>query len=840
VTRLALSRIRARPLRTALCAISVLLGVTLVAGTLIFTDTLHRALRDTTAAATRGADVVVSGRTEGGLQPPTVPRRVLDRIEQLPDVQRAAGEVSDTGAIVGRGGRALDLAGGHTRAISYLGPPFQTLRIVAGRAPRGPGEVAIDQDTARLEHFRLGQGVTVATELPQRQFNLVGLLRLGGAVRADAAIVSFDLPTAEALFLKGRAVDRVVVAGRPGVPPSRLAAEIAPLLGGGLVVRTATAQIDYEVRQLFDELSFVEQVLLGVGAIALLAGALVIFNAFSVAVTGRATELGLLRALGARRRQLLRSTLVEAVAIGLVASVAGLGLGLAVAAAIHGAIDAAGWRLPTAGPVVSPSTIAISLGLGLLCSGLAALAPALRTMRVTPIDALRGYAELPASTLAPALPWIALGFGAVGIAISVHGLIAGSGVVLAVIGAFAIVAALALLAPRLVPRAAGLAGLALARAGDPTGRMAGENARRSPARTGAAASAVIIGVAVVAFVAILATEARSSVRNAVARSYAGDIAITARDGTSPIPAAAAQTVAAVPGVEVASVLRRSQAQVAGIRAETANGIDTQTIGAVYRFDWTAGDDSLIGLLGPNGALVERSMAQRDDLRVGSHFIAVTPAGRSTELTVRGIYRDAGLLPGFSVGMPSFNDLFHQPRARRILVKVAAGVDPTAVQRLVEDSLRAFPQAAARSEPQLAAAEAGRYDGLGYLLYALVAMTALVAGIGILNSLALELHERTREIGLFRAMGMSRRAVRRMVAFEGLITAAVGGVLGLAIGTVVALVVTESLNGAGLELGLPWLTLLGTFLAALAIGCTGAVLPARRAARIDVLRAIAYE
>ena len=832
----------ARRLRSALTAAAVLLGVTVISGTLVFTDTINHAVSRAVADAARGADVVVTGRAslDSTVQAPTVSAAVLAKIQKLPDVERAQGEIADLASIVRADGQIVSVGAGGTKAFSYVGPPFQAIQIVSGRPPRRPHEVLVDAETAALEHYHRNQRITIATLRPARQFKIVGFMRFGGAANLGTTLVAFDLAAAQRYFLKPDRVDRVDVASRPGVTPATLVHEIAPLLGPRLVVQTATAQARQDTDRIFNQLSFLTQALLAFGLIAVFVGAFVIFNTFSITVAQRTRELGLLRTLGASRRQVLVSVLLEGLAIGVAGSLLATALGYGLAGLIRSGLDAFGLRLPSTSPVLETRTVVVCVAVGTAVTLLSSLVPALRATRVPPLAALRDGVTLPRSVLAPALPWLALALTGTGIVLTVNGLASGSGVAVTAAGAIAVTVGLAILTPRAVPAAARIAGWPLEQQTALAGRLARENASRNPARTAATAAALMVGLALVLFVTIFAAEARSSIRDVVARSFAGDLAVTNQDGFSPIPAAAAKAVARVKGVQIVSVLKRSDSHLEVGGTQSVNGIDTQTLGSVYRFDWANGDDSLLGLLGPNGALVEQTLATHADLQVGSHFVVTTPAGQQTELTVRGIYRDRALLGGYSVSLPTFDHLFHELRVRRILVKLVPGASTAAVGRGINAALAAFPEARARSEQQLKDVESSSLNSILYLFYALLAISVFVSMFGIVNTLTLSIHERRRELGTLRALGASRRTVRRIVRYESVITASIGGAIGLALGVFFAAVVTASLSDEGLRFSVPAPAVAGLALLTVALGILAAVAPARRAARLDILSAIAYD
>jgi putative ABC transport system permease protein len=844
--RVTLRSIRARKLRSLSALLAVLLGVTMIAGTYVFTDTIDRAFASIFKDATKGADAVVSGRTTSNsngndTEPPSVPVSLLTQIRQLPDVASAQGQINDRAAIVGRNGKVIRSGGAPTLASSYIAPPFRAFTITRGRPPNGPGEVAIDDATASAQHFRIGQPITITTQLPAHPYTLVGTVRFGGASLGGATYAVFDLATAQRVFLKPGKVDFVSVAARPGISQSRLAAEIAPLLPATLVVRTASAQVAHDTTDIKDQLKFLTIGLLAFGFIAVFVGAFVIFNTFSITVAQRTRELALLRTFGASRRQILRSVTGEALAIGLLGGVLAIGLGFAAALGISALFRAFGLKLPTTGAVLESRTVIVCMLVATIVTLVASLTPALRATRVPPVAALQEGAVLPRSRFAPFVPGLAAVLVVIGVALVLAGLLGGGSLAGTALGAIVLVFGVALISPRLVPATARGVGWPLERATALVGRLARENAIRNPSRTAATAAALMIGLAIVVFVTIFANGAKVAIRDVIARNFAGDLAVVNQNGFGQIPVAAATSVQLVPGVQTVSVFKRSDSRVPGAGTRSANGIDPQTVLDVYRFDWVTGSNDTLGLLGPGGALVEKRLADKLHMHVGTHFVGIAPSGNRIVLTTMGIYKDQALLGGYTVGLTTFNDIYRQSRAQEILVKLTPDADPTKVETAVNRSLSAtFPEAHAQSQQQLKDDQASRLNSVLYLFYALLTMSVLVSLFGIVNTLTLSIHERTRELGMLRAVGMSRRQVRRMVRYESVITAAIGAVLGLVLGLFFAGVVTASLSDQGIEFAIPWSQLALLLVLALVLGVLAAVAPARRAARLDVLRSIAYE
>jgi len=799
---LALRGMRARPVRVALTALAVVLGAAMIAGAYVLTDTIHRAVAEIFSASAHGADAVVTGRSsssDSSPEAPSIPQAVVDKVNALPGVAQSEGQVRDSAALVGADGQIVQVDGAPTLAVSFLNSPFQTLRVTRGRAPVSPDELAVDEHTASARHLRLGQSVRLSTAGPARMFTVVGSVGFGDTSLGGATLVVLDLGTAQALFHKRGLVDSLYVRVLPGVRPDEVVREIGSVLPRGLQVRRRADQVRGDIARVSGQLSFLTSALLALALVALVVGGLVIYNAFSITVAQRTRELALLRMLGATRRQVLTSVVIEAVAIGLVASTVGLGLGFLAAEAIRALLLAAGIDLPTTAAVLRPRTVAVSLGVGTLVTLAASLHPALRAARVAPMAALPAPDALTGdrrSRLAPLT--------------------------------------------RAVTAAVRVAGWPAERTTSLVGRLARENAARNPGRTAATAASLMVGLAVAVSITVLANGARISVRQLVDHGFAGDLAVVHQDGSSPIPVQTAQAVASVSGVQSTSVLKRSDSQVRGAGRQSAYGIDPTTVESVYRFDWVEGSDEVLGLLGPSGALVEQRLADHEHLHVGSPFEVTTPAGIPVTLHVRGVYRDRALLTGYALGLPAFTDTFHQSRAAQVFVKLLPDANRVQALRAVNTALAPYPQARARSQRELADEQASRVDSILYLLYAMLALSLVVSLLGIVNALTLSTYERSHELGVLRAVGLSRRQSRRTVRYEAVITTMIGAMLGVILGLLVATAVAVSVGSDGLVLAVPWGQIAGLMALALALGWVGAAVPARRAGRLDVLGALAYE
>ena len=399
---------------------------------------------------------------------------------------------------------------------------------------------------------------------------------------------------------------------------------------------------------------------------------------------------------------------------------------------------------------------------------------------------------------------------------------------------------IALISPRFVGPAARIVAAPIERTTKLVGRLARENSTRHPGRTAVTSAALMVGLALVVFVTVFANGLRASIEDLIDRTLAGDIAVLHDDGFSPIPAAIGPAVAKVEGVAAVSSLKDTQAEIKGVDGKfNTHAIEPATLNEVYNFDWEDGSEETLRSLGDDGVLLEEATATKGKLEVGDR-IDITGASGNVSLTVRGIYKDDALLGGFAMTRAAFDRIVDQKRVSSILVKTDEGASVPAVQKRVTQALDGFPEARARSQDELKKENADQVNQLLGLFYALLAMSVIISAFGIVNTLTLSIFERTRELGLLRAVGMTRRDVRRMVRYESVITALFGALLGLVLGLFFAFVVIQALEGEGITFSLPIGQIVSLMVFAIVVGIVAAIFPARRASRLDVLRAIAYE
>jgi putative ABC transport system permease protein len=851
--RVALRGLAGRKLRAALTAVAIVLGVAMVSGTYILTDTIEQGFDTIFDRSYEGSDVVISGKVafsvaEEEEDAPSFPASVLEEVRRLEGVAAAAGAIEDEANLV-KDGETIESPGGAPSLALGIDPReerFNPLSLTEGDWPSAADEIAIDAATADDEELGVGDTVGVAARGPARNFEITGIAEFGGVSSLGGATLAvFDVPTAQELFEKQGELDIVRVAGEEGVEEAELVDRIRPVLPPTARVQSASAQAEEDAEDTSSGISFLRYVLLAFGGIALFVGSFVIANTLTITITQRVREFATLRTIGASRPQLLISVIAESLVIGALASVVGLFLGLALAELLNSLFVAFGIDLPSSGTVFATRTVVVSLLVGIVVTLLASLRPALRATRVPPIAAVREGSILPPSRFARfGLPTALVVLG-LGVALLAYGVFAdGVGTANRLIalagGSLLLFIGVTLLAPRLVRPLASVLGWPAARAGGAAGELARENAMRNPGRTASTAGALMIGLALVTFVAVLGQGIRSSFEDAVDELFVADYAIGAGEVFDPLTPQAGDAARRARGVEIVSEVRDGDGRVFG---ETAlvSGAD-EDMSQVIDVDWTQGSDAVPGRLGQRGVFVKEEYADEHELSLGSPVSVQTPTGRTLELEVRGIFDEpTGGSPFGEVTISTdlFDASYPTPQNIMTLVNISGGVSDENTEAL-EASIRQFPDAQVRTASQFKDDAIGPLNDVLNILYALLGLSVLVSFFGIVNTLVLTVFERTRELGMLRAVGMNRRQVRRMIRHESIVTALIGAALGIAVGLFLAFLVTRVLEDEGVRFALPIASLLLFVVAAIIVGILAAIIPARRAARLNVLRALQYE
>lgn len=850
MTRVALKGLFARRVRGALTALAIVLGVAMVSGSFVLTDTISKAFDSIFTSSYSHTDAVVSGRklvdySNGGNA--TVSRQVLQRIRRMPDVAAAAGALIDLNGdsthanLIDRDGKAIQSNGNPTFGfgIDTSQPRFNPLRLKEGRWAAGPREVVIDAATAKKHHFVVGDTIGVAASGPRERFRIVGTATYGNVESLGGATIAvFTIPTARRL-LELHGYSTISVAAKPGVSSDALVSELKSVVPQSAEVRTGKQQANEDKKGVASFISFIRGFLLGFGGIALFVGAFVIFNTLSITVAQRTRELATLRTLGASRRQVLRSVVLESFAIGLAASVIGLFAGFALAKGLSSLFGALGLTLPQTSAVYATHTFVIALLLGVVVTVLAGFVPALRATRVPPIAAVREGAVIQRrKLLGPVAGIVMFAIASALIAYATLGGHLGSGMSLLALAGGAILGLLGVagFAPMLVTALAGVVGIPAKRLGGVAGRLATENATRNPARTASTAAALMIGLALVSFVAVLGSGVRGSIDRALNNQVTADWVVTSQNGWSAFPAGAGGAVRNAPGVTLASDIRSDRGRIGNANVNV-NGVEPGTIARVYRFDWKQGSNATLASLDSRGALVKQSFARKHRLAVRDEFTVRSSAGKPIRLTVTGIFqppRVMEVLGGVIISRAAFDRTFPRPSNSLTLIEGS----PTQVG--LDKALAAFPDAKAQTRADYVKASSSFINTMLNLLYVLLALSVIVSLFGMLNTLVLSVFERTRELGMLRAVGMTRRQARRMVRHESVITALIGAALGLPLGIMLAAAVTHALGKYGVTFSVPVASLVVFTVAAMIAGILAAIAPARRAARLNVLEALQYE
>ena len=855
---LTLRGILARKVRVTLTALAVFFGVAMIAGTLMLTASVNHSFDDIFAQAYQSTDATVRPRTAvatdyGAQSGAALQASLLDRVRSVPGVATAAGGIGDpTIAILdSHGNRIGPPQGGPPHiAFSEVPEPFNSFSYPEGRAPRNGNEVAIDSISARNEGFRVGQRVTIEGAAPAKKYTISGIAQYGSGIPlAGASLAVFTLPEAQRLTGKRGEFDEIDVQAQPGTSPEQLKTAIASVLPPTAQARTGAETAAKDSSDLKSGFSFLSTALLVFAGIALFVGAFLIFNTFSITITQRIGEFGMLRTLGASSRQVLGSVLLEAAAIGLVA--AGLGIlgGIGFVELITSLFKALGFDLPSAGLIIGSGTVAVSLAVGLVVTVASSLFPALRATRVAPLDALRaghgvgGIARRRRMRTVVSGALIAAGAGLVLVGLLATDTI-GSALQAMGVGMALLFVGIAMASDRLVRPLASVVGWPLERVRGVTGQLARENTVRNPGRTATTAAALMIGVALVSFVGVFAASLKASFGDALDRAFAGDLAILNSDGFSPIPSRVSQELKRVKGVQTVAPFASAPGRAEGVSGTLdITGFDPTTTGKVVNFDWVDGSNALLRGFSPRGALVESQWADNHGIEVGDLVRLTTPTGTHRTFRVAGRVRDRVGLVLDSVALPlqALRQSFSARSDQLALVNYAPGADPSATRNRIDALLaNSFPNLESRSQSQLKADQEQQINQLLVLIYALLALSVIVSLFGIVNTLVLTIHERTREIGMLRSIGTSKRQMRRLIRYEALITALIGAIIGALLGLLIAIVAVKALEDKGLVLSIPVVLLIAVLIVAAVAGVVAAVMPARRAARVSVIEALQYE
>lgn len=851
MVRIAWRSLTAHKLRTVLTTLAILLGVAMISGTYVLTDQIDRGFTEIFADAFKGIDATVTRKpafNDGGpfsASDQGLPASLVDEIKGVEGAGKVDGTISGAGSVA-VDGKLVQTGGAPVLFFSVGEDTIDTsTSYVQGGRPRAPGEVGIIEKLARDHNLTLGSRLKVVTDAGSEDVTVAGIFASGTEASLGGTLVIQCTPEdASRWFSMEGNVSQIDVQAEPGTSPETLVERIRPLLPDYAQVKTGQEAAADQTKAVSEAIgTFLRPALLAFGGIAVLVGAFIIFNAFSMTVAQRRREFAMLRALGASRRQVLFTVTAEALLMGILASLLGLVAGLGVAAGVNEAFAAAGVDIPRSGLVMEPRTVVVALAVGVFVTLLSAFVPAQRATQVPPIAALQEGAVMPRSRFAWLAPWFAAAVALVGGGLIAWGMYGSGGTTLrlAVLaaGAVLVFVAVALISKYFVGPVAAALGWPLQQLAPISGRLARDNTQRNPGRTAATASALMIGLGVVVFVAVFAQGLKSSFIDSFDRTVKADYIISS-ENFMPLPDKTTQTVREVPGIAAAAGLSTQQVQANGDSVVALWAMDPAAFGQIWSLNWVDGDAAVLDALDARSTVLDEETAASLGVVVGDTIRVATVEGAEAELEVLGTYRDATMLTGLLVSAVAYTALFPKQQLFMVAAKQTPDADATQTKAALTAALAETPTALVRTADEYKESIVGLVNQILNLLYGLLALSVVISLFGIVNTLVLSVYERTREIGMLRAIGASRRQVRSTVRYESVITSIMGGVMGIIVGTVFAYVVTTRFAGEGVTFSVPVVQLIVLLILAVLVGMLAAILPARRAARIDILEAIYYE
>lgn len=841
--RLALRGVLAHKVRLTMTAVAIVLGVAFVSGTYVFTDSIKASFDTLFSDVNAGVDLYVRGVSEFGNQLPRIPETLVDEMLATPGVEIVAPSVDGIAQLVDKNGEAIGGNGPPTLGFSWVpeGEGLTPLEIRDGDWPRHSDEVTIDSFAADANDLHVGDSIDVILPVGVERFNVSGIATFGEADNLlGATLAVFSQETAQRVFQAEGQVSSIALVLSAGVDSTIVQTRIAGSLPDGAEVVTGQAQTDDNLEAVDEGVGFINTILLVIAGVAVFVGAFLIQNTFRIIVAQRTKELALLRAVGATAGQVTRVVVFEAIVIGIVASLIGVGVGILIAMGLKAAFAAFGFGIPASALIVKVRTIVVGLVVGLGVTIAASLVPARKAAKVPPVAALRDV-ETPPRSLGRRVAAGASVTG-LGVVMVVVGLVADIGNALALVGSGALVTfvGVSMLAPLVAREFARFAGIPIARWRGVSGRLAQGNAMRRPRRTASTASALMIGVALVSVIAVFSASARAGVAGALERTFANDFQVAVSGFSDPtasgLSPALTDELRALPELETVVRDRFGVFRFSGSEAESfLLGFDGP-IARVMEVKMEAGS---VDQLGPGTALIEKPDAERLGVEVGDTVGIDLPNGASVDLRVVGIFDEPVLGVPLVVDLKTYEDYLPLRLDRFIYIDIAPGVDPADAREAITGVAARYANAKVTDTEEYAAGLEEQIGMVLNLVVVLLGFAVIIALLGIVNTLALSISERKHEIGLLRAVGMDRRQVRRMIRWEAVLIAVFGGVLGLVVGVGLGAAVVLAV-GQGLTLTFPVGQLVIYLVMAGVGGVLAAIVPARRGARLEILGAISYE
>lgn len=840
--RTALRNVLAHKARLLMTVLAVMLGVAFVSGTLVFTNTLSSALENSSAKGYDHVDVAVRAESQNDTgnkinKTPELTAATLKQAAALKETGSATGVVSGFTAVADKEGHLIG-GGFQSQGANYWGTKDTRYPLTSGRAPHGAGEIAMDAETAKRAGYEIGDTVRLSVDGPVLTPKITGIFTTDdGNVTAGGSLTLFDTATAQKLFGKTGAYDEIDVQAAPGVSQTALKQALdAALPAGKVTTTTGTELAADQARTIADGMSGLKSGLLVFAGIALFVGTFIIANTFTMLVAQRTKELALLRAVGASRRQVTRSVLIEAFVVGAVAGVTGLGVGIGIGAGLRAILNQTGASLPDGPLIVSGGTVASALAVGVVITMLAAWLPGRRAAKIPPVAAMNSvHAKATTKSLVVRNTLGALIAGAGAATVLYATTLTGTdgqtpmgiGAVLLIIGVFVLTP---LLSRPLIAAAA-----PLLKVFGISGKLARQNAVRNPRRTAATASALMIGLTLITGMTVMASSLQNAIEKMASSSIRADYVVSMANGNMLSPGVESKLRTAT-GVAATSPLRSALARIDG-QTSAVTAVDGSSVGKLLDPQVDEGRFEVSG----SRLMVDKDTAKSRGWQAGSAFTLYYEDGKSQRMTVAGVYEGNNFVNGILLDTAALKSHQSDPSDMRVLVKTKAGVS-SSVKDSLETTLGSNPGIRVESKQDISDGIAQIFTLLLNMLYGLLAMAVIVAVLGVINTLAMSVFERSQEIGMLRAIGLDKRAVKRMVRLESLVISLFGGILGIGLGIFFGWAAGE-LIGSSLptyELVLPWARIALFLALAGTVGVLAALWPARRAAKLNMLGAIKAE
>lgn len=848
--RTALRNVLAHKARLLMTVLAVTLGVAFVSGTLVFTDTLKKSLSNQSAKSYDGVAVSVTsygqGRGEDGQKEgePGLSQATLEKIKALKGVDSVSGRVSGFAGVGDENGKLIG-AGWSNKGSNYA--PVKDGKdpryaFFQGAGPVKADEIALDKATADAGAYKVGDKVRVATNGPVKEYSLAGVFTTeDGAVQAGGSLVLFDTGVAQELYLKPGYFEELSVAARGGASADQLLAEIKPLLDAkNTKAQTGAALAKEQAKDIEEGLGQLSTMLLVFAGISLFVGVFLIYNTFTMLVTQRTKELALLRAVGANRGQVMRSVLAEALVVGALSAAIGLISGVGLAVGIRSVIGSFGAKLPGGGLVIAPGTVIAALVIGIVVTTVAAVLPAWRTGRIAPVAAM-GSAHLPASAKSLVLRNVigsVIGVLAVGLVLLGVSTGGDEGRMLIGAGAFFMLIGMIVLLPLLSKPVIAAVRPLLQKVFGVPGKLAAQNAVRNPRRTAVTAASLAIGLTLVTTLSVLGITVGQVVDRMSTEKLKADYRVSMADDMGSLDKSVAETLAKAPGIKAVSPEAAGSFKV-GDDFRSASGVNPATIGQMLNIEVTSGS---LDSLGKGELAVAEKTATKQNLGVGSTLQVQYDDGQKATLKVGAVYKDMeGMLSPYVLDNKILSEHSEEQYIPKVYVNVDGGASKAGQQKVV-DALGKNPAISVATQQDMRNEMGGLINTMLNIMYGLLGMALVISVLGVVNTLAMSVFERTQEIGMLRAIGLDRSRVKNMIRLEAVVISLFGAVLGVAIGVFLAWAVGSTLAKSmpNYELVLPY-DRIGIFLLlAAVVGVLAAMWPARSAARLNMLTAIKTE